>query len=78
MKITLDIKDGLAANVQDLNQKKIPLQDGMLLKIESPGQVVFNIIEQEPPVQEQTETEPRIIPMHAGGKSGASGSLSLE
>ncbi|KKN75712.1 hypothetical protein LCGC14_0378150 [marine sediment metagenome] len=69
MKITLDIKDGLAATI-NVNpgtrvERRIDLQDGMLLKVESVGQVALNI----------TAIEPKS--MQASSESGASGSLSF-
>ncbi len=64
MKITLDIDEGLAADVLLREGKPIDLKDGHHLKVDMAGQVVINITAVSKP-------------MHAGGKSGASGSLSF-
>ena len=64
MKITLDIEDGLAADVLLHGGKSIDLKDGYHLKVDTAGQVVINITAVDKP-------------MHAGEKSGASGSLSF-
>ena len=67
MKVILDIKEGFTAACLCMG-KRIDLQDGMCLKAESAGEVVISIAPDAKPIDK---------PMHAGGKSGASGSLSF-
>ncbi len=64
MKITLDIKDGLAADVKLRTDEQIDLKDGMQLRADSAGQVVINITAVDKPMQ-------------ASSESGASGTLSF-
>ncbi len=79
MKITLDIKDGLQVKVRlhtemDGNSL-VQIGDGGSVSIRSAGDVQF-VIEPEPE-PEQAQDKPADKPMHAGGKSGVSGSLSF-
>ncbi len=64
MKITLDINEGLAADIVNRTGQRLDLQDGYHLSVESTGQVIVNIRAVDKPMQSSSE-------------SGASGSLSF-
>ncbi len=76
MKIILDIDEGLAANIVARTGERLDLQDGYHLNVESTGQVIINITTVVKPADKPAD-KPTDKPMHAGGKSGASGSLSF-